>query len=143
VVTIEEISSGDTLDLRSRVLRAGRPHEGFAEDGDPATIHLGARVNGELVGVATLVVHEDATWQLRAMAVDDRQQGSGVGRALLDAGEACVRGRGGRLVWANARDTALGFYERVGFRVVGEGYRLPSGVPGGLPHHRVEHALTG
>jgi predicted GNAT family N-acyltransferase len=40
---------------------------------------------------------------------------------------------GARRLWANGRDTALGFYERFGFRVVGDGIVLS-----GLPHHRIE-----
>jgi hypothetical protein len=34
------------------------------------------------------------------------------------------------VVWAKARDTALGFYLRLGWVVVGEGF-----VYNGLPHH--------
>lgn len=137
-VSIEEIRAVDTLDLRSRVLREGRPHEGFLEDGDASTIHVGARVNGELVGVATFCLRKGETWQLRGMAVDACLQGQGIGRAILDVGIDRLQALGARHVWANGRDTALGFYERVGWRVVGEGYAMPSG----LPHHRVERGLT-
>jgi GNAT superfamily N-acetyltransferase len=140
VVTVEEVTAGDTLGLRSRVLREGRPHLGFPDDDDDRTVHLGARVNGELVGVATFAARENGTWQLRGMAVDGRMQGQGIGRALLDAAVDRLRTRQAERVWANGRDTALGFYERSGWKVVGDGYEMG---PGGLPHHRVELDLTG
>ena len=139
-VSIEAITADDTLDLRSRVLREGRAHEGFPDDREPTTLHLGARLNGELVGVATFAPHEDGVWQLRAMAVDDRLQRQGVGRALLDAGLEQLRAQGAGLVWANGRDTALAFYEGVGWRTVGDGYVMG---PFDLPHHRVERDLRG
>ena len=139
-VIVEPITVDDTLDLRSRVLREGRPHEGFPDDGAPTTLHLGARVNGELAGVATFSPGADGVWQLRAMAVDDRLQRRGIGRALLDEGVERLRALDARLVWANGRDTALDFYEGVGWRTVGDGYVLG---PLALPHHRVERDLRG
>ena len=42
-----------------------------------------------------------------------------------------MRAAGAPLLWANARMTALGFYERLGFEVVGEEYLHG---PLGLPH---------
>ena len=39
-------------------------------------------------------------------------------RAVVDA----ARNRGAEVLWANGRDTALGFYERIGFRVDGDGF---------------------
>ena len=53
---------------------------------------------------------------------------------LLAAG----RGTGGRRrrhnVWANARDTALGFYARHGFEVLEPGH---VDATTGLPHHHI------
>jgi hypothetical protein len=37
-------------------------------------------------------------------------------------------------VWANARDSALGFYERAGFTVAGDGFVTDDTR---LPHHAV------
>jgi GNAT superfamily N-acetyltransferase len=139
-VTVEVVTAGDTLELRSRVLRDGRPHLGFPDDNDHRTVHLGARVHGELVGVATFAARETGIWQLRGMAVDGRTQGQGVGRALLEVAVDRLRALGAERVWANGRDTALGFYERSGWKIVGDGYEMG---PGGLPHHRVELDLTG
>ena len=56
------------------------------------------------------------------MATADGVRGSGVGGILVDAGCARCADRGGRLVWARARDAALVFYARHEFEVVGDGF---------------------
>lgn len=136
-MTVEELDAAETLDLRGRVLRDGRPHEGFPEDADPTTLHLGVRAAGAVVGVASFIRRGELEWQLRGMAVDPAARGHGIGRALLAEGLGRLRAAGARRVWADGRDTALGFYEKVGFRVVGEGFVAASG----LPHHRIELEL--
>ena len=49
-----------------------------------------------------------------------------------------ARSRGFRLVWANARDTALDFYVAHGFAVVGDGFLTTDT---DLPHHRIVKRL--
>ena len=41
-------------------------------------------------------------------------------------------------MWANARDTALAFYEQAGFETVGDGFITPDTA---LPHHLVIRRL--
>ena len=141
VLNVREIRATDTHALRSRVLRGGGAHHGFPEDELPGTFHVGALDGDDVVGVATFVPHEDGVWQLRGMAVDPARQGQGIGARILEYAVAKLRAGGARLIWANGRDTALGFYERAGWTVVGGGYELP--VAGaGMPHHRVELDLA-
>lgn len=142
VLKVVDISSADTLDLRGRVLRGGSDHSGFPDDDLGGTFHLGARDGDDIVGVATFVPREDGVWQLRGMAVEPDRQGQAIGTAILDEAASRLRRAGAHLVWANGRDTALGFYERAGWVVVGEGYVLPvQGDRPGMPHHRVELRL--
>ena len=56
------------------------------------------------------------------MAVDEHHQGEGLGRVVLLAGFDRLRASGVPLVWAKARDTAIGFYEHLGMIVVGDGF---------------------
>jgi len=76
--------------------------------------------------------------QLKGMAVDDSLQTTGYGRALIDAGLALARERGAEVVWARARDSALGFYEKCGFISVGDGF---IDEPTNMPHHIVMKRL--
>ncbi len=57
--------------------------------------------------------------QLRAMATLPAARGLGVGLMLLAAAEQQAQRLKHRGLWANARETALGFYQRAGYEVVG------------------------
>jgi thiamine transport system ATP-binding protein len=142
-LSIVEVAPEDTHDLRRRVLRDGRLDATvvFDGDGEEGTTQLGARdAGGRLVGVSTWlwcpcpVDPGRRDRQLRGMAVDPSRQGCGVGATLLAAGVDEAARLGATAVWANARDTALGFYRRHGFEVLGEGFVDETT---GLPHHRI------
>lgn len=134
-----EITAQDTHPLRLAVLRFDTPTKvvEFPEDGWPGALHLGLRVEGELVAVSSWVPREHegrAAVQLRGMATSRAVQGRGYGGVLLEGGCARMAARGETLVWANARDAALAFYLRHGFEVVGDGFVDPHTQ---LPHHRI------
>jgi predicted N-acetyltransferase YhbS len=134
---VEEVDPDATYDLRRRVLLAPpRPVE-LEGDDRPATFHLAAFDGDRIVGVVTLVP-TDRGHQLRGMAVDPACQGTGVGRVLVEAAVERLRAAGEQRVWCNARDTAIPFYERLGFRISGDGFLH---APSGLPHHPMELVL--
>ncbi len=141
-VEIVSLAAAETHDVRMRVLRADTPSTDprYAQDELADTWHLGARIAGRLVGVSTWAPEpwpadpETSAVRLRGMAIDHAAQGTGAGAALLRAGIARSRATGGRLVWASARDSALGFYERAGFETVGEMF---IDEPTGMPHHYI------
>lgn len=130
-----------TYDLRRRVLRQHLPGSAVANPQDrlPGTRHLAVTDEaGAVVAVAT--VFPEATphrpgarsLRLRGMAVDPVHRGRGAGRLLLDAVVERARCDSFEVVWGNGRDSALDFYTRHGWRVVGEGF-----VALELPHHVV------
>jgi predicted GNAT family N-acyltransferase len=140
-VTVEEVPADLTYALRGAVLRPDGGEVTWAGDEDAATFHLAARTpDCRIVGVVRFSpapcpwmgtrLGARAPWQLRGMATDPEVRGSGAGRALLAEGLARVAARGGDLVWCDARTTASGFYERMGFTVVTE----PFDKPGIGPH---------
>ncbi len=128
--TLDEI-----LPLRHRILRAELPFETatFEGDDDPATRHSVACHKGAVVCCLTLVPSAwegQAAWQLRGMATDAAVQGRGLGRRLLeDAVADARRDEPGRIFWCNARISAIGFYERLGWRVVSEPFDVPTAGP--------------
>ena len=106
----------------------------------PDTLHFAAMRDDEVLGVMTLFPDpsprgDPDALRIRWMAVRNDLQRGGVGRLLL--AEACreVTARGGPTLWANARDTALGFYQRNGFVAVAASYIDPET---SLPHTPVE-----
>ncbi len=133
-------SAADTHALRRRILRdsVANADVHFVQDDDPATFHLGYVAGDELVGIATFTPAETpyrggaSAWQLRGMAVDDAQQGKGVGAAIIDEAVDRLRAEGASVLWCNARDSAAAFYKKLGFGTEGEGFSTKAT---GLPHH--------
>ena len=129
---MEDSDADTTYPLWRDVLREGRP---VARLADPAgTFHLAARSAGRLVGVVRFSPgpcpwrpEARTPWQLRGMATDAGARGTGAGRALVTEGLARVAAHGGDLVWCDARMTAVGFYQRMGFGVVTEEFLKPEG----------------
>jgi len=138
-----ELAATDTHPLRRAVLREGRADASVVFEGDdePGTLHLGLEdPDGTLVGVSTWLWRScprepaDRDRQLRGMAVDTSRQAGGFGAVLLGAGVERALADGATTVWANARDTALGFYARHGFEVLEPGH---VDAATGLPHHHI------
>ncbi len=128
--TINNISAADTLSIRQQVLRPNLAVDQCHFDGDlnEATFHLGALVDGTLIGIATMM--RDASpelaaissdqFRLRGMAVLPGHRDQGIGRAILDNCIEEVRQRDCNLFWCNARETAARFYTAAGFSKTSE-----------------------
>ena len=124
--------------MRHAVLRPGQPPSAAVWERDDESVHIGAWDGDALVGCAT-VTPEAAAWRLRGMAVDPTRQRGGVGRAVLEAAVEVVSDAGGAEIQANARTTALPFYEAMGFTAVGEEFVTSAT---GLPHKRIVRLLS-
>jgi predicted GNAT family N-acyltransferase len=131
-VRVDEVPAEVTYALRGAVLRPDGGEIVWAGDEDPRTFHLAARdADGAVVGVVRFSPaacpwrDARAPWQLRGMATDPAVRGSGAGTALVADGLSRLAARGGDLVWCDARASAAGFYERMGFIVVTESYDKP------------------
>ena len=134
---VVEVEAADTYHLRRRVLLV--PPRPLALEGDelPGTFHLAAYDDDRMVGVATFTATDEGV-QLRGMAVDPALQGTGVGRLLVEAGVERLRTAGVTRMWCNARDTAVPFYERLGWTATGPGFMHAES---GLPHTPMELLL--
>lgn len=132
--------------LRLRVLRPGQPPSSVDHEHDhwPQTVHVGA-FGGDSTVLACATFYPENTpdgrdgWRLRAMATAPEVRGRGYGSKTLRLGLEAVRSRGGKLVWCNARSSAVWFYERFGFTVVSDEFVIePIG-----PHYVMEFDLGG
>jgi GNAT superfamily N-acetyltransferase len=140
--SIEVVSTDDILHLRMAVLRDGTPSQDprYPEDEHHDSVHLALRIDGDIVGTSTWLArpwpHEPQSpaTQLRGMAIAAPLQSRGLGALLLQAGIDRARERGDDYIWARARDTALRFYERNGFTVVGDAFNDDAT---GMSHHLV------
>lgn len=110
--------------LRNAVLRQPLGLSLYDEDLDAEASyrHFGVFVGNELAGCLVITPLESNKVQLKQMAVEDEFRGKGFGRLLLEEIEECLIASGVKEIRLHARETALGFYERLGF--VGEGARF-------------------
>ncbi|MFZ1062352.1 MAG: GNAT family N-acetyltransferase [Acidimicrobiales bacterium] len=110
-------------ELRRRVLRSNDPATSVADprDDEPTSRHYAGVVGGRLVVSASFYPSvsprgdDTVTYQLRYMATDFDVQGLGYGSRVLQVAEDDLRSLGVQQLWANGRDTALGFYRRTGW----------------------------
>ena len=129
---IREITSSETYIVRNPVLRPGKPVETCRFEGDDltSTTHFGLYENGELAGVASLFQSKHPAFpdfrqfQLRGMAVLEEFQRRSFGRELLEAAEDKARRAAAEVVWFNAREVAVGFYERMGYKLTGKPFQI-------------------
>jgi predicted GNAT family N-acyltransferase len=106
------------------------------DDLDDEAVHLLASQDGKPVGVARLLVAGDAG-KIGRVCVLAGARGRGIGAALIRAGVARFRDVAGvKRVKLGAQVHALGFYEALGFRAVGDVYD-----DAGIPHRDMVLAL--
>ena len=70
------------------------------------------------------------------MAVLKNMQGKGIGETIIQFAENIARDKGYITLTMNARDTALGFYEKYDYKIEGEGFLEVN-----IPHHMMKKNL--
>jgi ribosomal protein S18 acetylase RimI-like enzyme len=99
-------------------------------------ILIGAFDEDEIIGCCILTKIDQNTARLRQMAVQKNQQGMGIGEAMMAFAENIARDKGYKLLTMHARDTAIGFYEKFGYKVKG-----PAFIEVNINHHEMEKKL--
>ena len=90
----------------------------------------------QILGCCMLVEEGPGKVRLRQMAVLNDLQGKGVGRALMHFAENIARDRGFKLLSMHAGKNAIGFYEKMGYRVSGHEFSEVT-----IPHYVMEKNL--
>jgi predicted GNAT family N-acyltransferase len=128
-----------TVQLRDKILR--KPlglhftEEQLAEEF--ADFHLAAFTNDWVLrGCLVLTPKDEKTLKMRQVAVDESVQKTGVGRQLVEASEVLARQQGFDTMELNARDTAVPFYLKLNYTVVGERFEEV-----GIPHFKMMKPL--
>lgn len=76
------------------------------------------------------------TVRLRQMAVTSTLQGKGIGRVMMSFAENIARDRGYRRLTMHARKSAVGFYEKNGYKVCSNEFEEVT-----IPHYVMEKEL--
>ena len=121
----------DTLVLRYEVLRkplglSYDPRE-LAEEDD--SFHIATRLEGKVVACLVLKPLDERCIKMRQLAVRESSQGKGFGRELVNYAESFAKERGYSEIVLHARETARGFYEKLGYTSEAESF-----LEVGLPH---------
>jgi predicted GNAT family N-acyltransferase len=102
---------------------------------DDALHLLAVGPTGEPIGTNRLLIHEK-TGHIGRMAVMKSWRGKGVGLALMQTMLEIARKQGLKDLFLNAQTYAIPFYEKVGFKAVGDEFD-----EAGMPHYRMELTL--
>ena len=126
------------IDLRHQVLRKPLGLEFTKEEleREKNDMLIAAYEDDHMLGCCILTETEPDKVRLRQMAVISGLQGKGIGRVLMQFAENLARDRGYKKLTMHARKAVIGFYEKLGYKVVGEEFEEVT-----IPHYVMEKAL--
>ena len=133
---ITPITPAQTYALRHAVLWPDKPLAYVQLPDDEAGLHYGALVSGEVRAVISLFVEADGVARFRKFAADPAWQGRGLGTALLHHVVAVARAQGAHVLWCDARQSTLAFYQRFGLAPEGGVF-----YKGDIPYVRLSRSL--
>ena len=125
--------------LRYAVLRAplGLEWSQAELDDEPRCFHFCGFAEARLIATLLLKPIDRRTVKMRQVTVHPAWQGKGAGAAMVGFAEVFARERGFDRVTAHARSTAMDFYTRLGYSVVGEPF-----IENTIPHILVVKELA-
>ena len=133
-LSIDQVTADDDFIIfRHKCLRQGKPiHKAiFTEDGFITSYHFSAKKNGNIVGVVSYFDKQHQhfsevtkSYQLRGMAVDINFRNQGIGRSILSTSIDQLKHDGVELIWCNARQESMKFYEKNGFVAIGDYFTI-------------------
>ena len=114
----------ETVALRDEVLRkplglSYDPAE-LAEEKD--SFHLALRKGDELVACLVLKPLDERCIKMRQLAVRESSQAKGFGRELVNYAHSFAREREYAEIVLHARETARGFYQKLGYEAEGDSF---------------------
>mgnify|MGYP003489013360 FL=1 len=99
-------------------------------------ILIGAFDEEEMLACCMLTKSGHNSVRLRQMAVQNNLQGKGIGASMMNFAEILARDKGYKKLIMHARETAVGFYEKLGYKVVGDKF-----IEVTIPHYVMEKSL--
>jgi predicted GNAT family N-acyltransferase len=80
--------------------------------------------NSKVIGVARLQFNSNNEAQIRYMAIDNSFQRQGIGRELVKTLEQYAKKTAHKNIVLDARETAVAFYKKIGYKVIKKSYLL-------------------
>ncbi len=128
----------EMVDLRFQILRKPLGLIFTEEDlaAEKKDILIGCYEDDKLEACCILTETDPKTVRLRQMAVSANLQGKGIGRVLMSFAENIARDHRYKRLTMHARKSALGFYEKNGYKVCSEEFEEVT-----IPHYVMEKEL--
>lgn len=127
------------IHLREEILR--KPlhltFEADEMDSEKNDILIGAFDEEKMLGCCILTRVDTRVVRLRQMAVQNNLQGKGIGASMMNFAENLARDSGYKKLIMHARKTAVGFYEKLGYKVSGHEFMEVT-----LPHYIMSKKLS-
>jgi len=121
-IQIEQVFPSLTWRIRQQAMYPEKEITEMELADDFEGTHFALYLNHELTGVVSLFVKDDIA-QFRKMAILPKKQGNGLGKLLLQYVIDYCKQQPIKLLWCNARVSAIGFYEKIGFVTEGVPYQ--------------------
>jgi GNAT superfamily N-acetyltransferase len=127
------------VQLRDSILRKPLGLSFSADElaGEKEDILIGAFEEDTMLGCCIISRINNHTARLRQMAVQGNLQGKGIGASIVSFAENLARDKGYKQLMMHARNTAIGFYEKFGYRIKGDEFTEVN-----VPHHIMEKKLV-
>ncbi len=132
-IEIRKIQYQETYNIRHVVLRPNRALETCYFDGDTleSTFHFGLYYKAEQAGIISLFKNKNILfeaknhYQIRGMAVLENFQKMNFGRKLVAYSEIFLKSKDIEILWFNARESAVDFYQKLGYQIIDPAFDIP------------------
>ena len=133
MLLIKEISSKETVPIRSKILRPGQDLKTcvYPLDDDTNTFHLGAIIDSKLIGIVSFYNENNPAldgkvqYRFRGMATLIEYRKKGYASSMLHFAFDKIKQLKGDQVWCNARMNAISLYKNMGMEVSSEEFDIP------------------
>ncbi len=126
------------VDLRFNILRKplGLSFSEIDLENEKNDVLIGCFDDDVLEGCCLMTPAGEKSLRLRQMAVANGVQGKGIGRVLMSFAENIARDMGNQKLVMHARKSAIGFYEKLGYKICSDEFEEVS-----VPHFMMEKDL--
>lgn len=131
MVEVLRIAPEETYAIRKTELRKNMSlsHK-MKGDMDVDSLHLGVFEDGDLACIGSFInashdMFSGKQYQLRGMATKEIFKGKGYGKILMENAESILKKDTVDILWCNARVSATGFYDKLGYESVGAEFSVP------------------
>jgi ribosomal protein S18 acetylase RimI-like enzyme len=114
-------------DLRWKILRAPHNQSRITEQDDAGVVNfpiMVCEVDGIPIGVGRAHFISEGEAQIRSISVEPEWEGKGIGSIVLKELEKIVKTKGAKRIIIHARNNAIEFYKKNGYKAVEPSYTL-------------------